>query len=158
MISLAMAEAIVSGGQWGTAPLTVLYDPGCPLCARLKSWLAGQSTTVPVEFVAAGSAQAHRRFPDLDHERTVRVLTVVGRGGEVYEGERAWLVCAWSLPSWQPVAEHFDGPLRRRIVGLVAGRVDAYRHRRMAATYGESCERCPSAAGRPVATSARCGS
>lgn len=129
-----MADAIVAGGRREHLTLAVLYDERCPLCRRLKTWLARQATLHPFEFVAADSAEARRRFPDLDHRRSKRVLTVVTSDGAVYEGERAWLVCGWALPAWQPVTESLGGRLRLRVVGLAARTADVYRHR---------CPTCP---------------
>ena len=129
-----MADAIVAGGRREHLALTVLYDERCPLCRRLKAWLARQATLHPFEFVAADSGEARRRFPDLDHRRSTRVLTVVTSDGAVYEGERAWLVCGWALPGWQPVTESLGGRLRLRLVALAARTADVSRHR---------CPTCP---------------
>ena len=129
-----MAEAIVEGGRRraeGLAGLTVLYDERCPLCRRLREWLAAQATLAPVEFVAADSPTAHRRYPGLDHRRTIRVLTAVGHDGAVYEAERAWLACGSLLPAWQPVAERFASGLRLRLARVGVRAVDGYRHRRL---------------------------
>jgi len=146
-----MAEALVVGSQARHRSLTVLYDERCPLCRRLKAWLAGQATLVPVRFVPAGGEAARRRFPELDHERTTTVLTVVTERGEVYEGERAWLVCGWALPAWQPLAERFSGRRGRRAAALAARAVDAYRHRLMVLDRSPetSCDRCRIAAPPP---------
>lgn len=138
-MTTAMADAIVAGATRRADPLTVLYDERCPLCRRLRAWLAGQPTTVPVAFVAADSPDSHRRFPSLEHRRTTTVLTVVSPDGEVFEGERAWIVCAWMLPAWQPVAEHLGGVAGRFAVRLVARVVDGYRHR-TTGTYGDPCD------------------
>jgi len=135
-----MAQAIVEGGQRGHTALTVLYDERCPLCRKLRGWLGRQATTLPIEFLAAASPEARRRFPTLDHQRTTTLLTVVARNGAVYEGERAWLVCAWALPRWQPVAEHFGSRLRLGLVRVMARGVDGYRHRLIRATYGDGCD------------------
>lgn len=129
MISAAMADAIVAGGLREQLTLTVLYDERCPLCRRLKAWLARQATLHPVTFVAAASPEARRRFPDLDHARTTRVLTLVSSDGAVYEGERAWLVCGWALPAWQPVTEGLGGRLRVRLVAIATRTAGVYRHR-----------------------------
>ena len=135
------------------AALTLLFDEGCPLCRRLRTWLGGQVTLAPVEFLAAASPEARRRFPALDHERSRSVLTAVRADGAVYEGERAWLVCAWLLPSWQGVAEHFGGRRLFVIRGL-AHLADSVRHyARRAGPYGEGCEdptRCRIAAPTPA--------
>ncbi|GAA0656061.1 hypothetical protein GCM10009535_38710 [Streptomyces thermocarboxydovorans] len=49
----------------------MLYDAGCSLCRFLRDWLARQRQLVPLEFVPAGSEEAHRRFPGLDHRGTL---------------------------------------------------------------------------------------
>lgn len=133
-----MADAIVAGGTREQLTLTVLYDERCPLCRRLKAWLARQATLHPVTFVAAASSEARRRFPHLDHPRTTRILTLVTSDGAVYEGERAWLVCGWALPAWQPVTEGLGGRARLRLVALAARTADVYRHR-----LAEPCLECP---------------
>ncbi|MDQ6936688.1 MAG: DUF393 domain-containing protein, partial [Actinomycetota bacterium] len=71
---------------------TVLYDADCALCRRAKNWLESQVQLLPLEFVAAASAEARRRYPTLDHQATLRDLTVVGEAGEVWRAERAWVV------------------------------------------------------------------
>jgi predicted DCC family thiol-disulfide oxidoreductase YuxK len=140
MMSPEMAVAIVQGGERGRPSLTVLYDERCPLCRRLKEWLGHQPTIAVFEFVAADSHLAHQRYPQLDHERTTRVLTVITSEGAVYEGERGWLACGWALPAWQPITEHFGSGIRLRVARLAARVVDGYRHRLLARN--EPCERC----------------
>lgn len=145
-MSMAMAEAIVAGGQRDQLSLTVLYDERCPLCRRLRRWLGEQPTLRSISFVAASSPEARARFPQLDHERTTRTLTVVASDGAVYESERAWLMCGWVLPSWQPVAEHFGTGIRLHLVRVATRLVDGYRHRFVSRS--GDCERCSVAAPR----------
>lgn len=90
--------------------LTVLYDADCPLCARFRDWLAGQSVLVPVELVAAGSAAARHRFPTLDHDRTLREITVVGDDGSVWTNEHAWVMCLWATRAHRALAERLARP------------------------------------------------
>jgi predicted DCC family thiol-disulfide oxidoreductase YuxK len=137
-----MATAWLEGQRRGPVPLTVLYDPRCPLCRRLRSWLAGRATLVPVELVAAASPEARRRFPYLDHLRTITVLTVVAADGAVFEGERAWLMCAWALPSWQALAERLGSGPAQSMVRVLVRAVDGYRHR-LLAVGGSGCTGCP---------------
>ena len=144
LMTLGMANAVIAGADRAAAPLTVLYDERCPLCRKLRAWLATQPTTISIAFLAAGSPEARRRFPFLDHERSMVVLTVVDPGGAVYEAERAWLACAWAIPRWQPVAERLNGRLRLKVVSAFAGGVDRYRHHAM----GRSCDGCTVAAPR----------
>jgi predicted DCC family thiol-disulfide oxidoreductase YuxK len=142
MVTPSMADAWLAGECRGRVPLTVLYDPRCPLCRRLRAWLTERTTMVPVHFLAAASAEAVHRFPGLDHQRTTTVLTAVAADGAVFEGERAWLVCAWALPSWQPVAERMGTRTGLRLVRVLAGAVDGYRHRQIARTYRGACGSC----------------
>ncbi len=149
MFTPLMADAWLEGEWRGRVPLTVLYDRRCPLCLKLRAWLAGLPTVVPIEFVPAASAEAVARFPDLNHSRTVTVLTVVAADGAVFAAERAWLVCAWALPSWRPVAERLGTRTGLPLVAVVARAVDWYRHRLIARSYREGCVRCRSTAPPP---------
>lgn len=81
--------------------LTVLYDARCPLCCRARAWLAQEPAYLPLYFIAAGSDEAMQRFPALDHTATLREITVVGDGGEVYYGAKAWLICLWALRDYR---------------------------------------------------------
>ena len=139
-MSIEMATAVVTGGGRTDLSLTVLYDERCPLCRRLRTWLGRQRTLHPIEFVAADSPEAHRRFPMLDHARTTRLLTVVASDGAVYEGERAWIVCGWTLPTWQPITEHAGAGIRLRVVRMTARLIDGYRHRRLPPR--DQCPQC----------------
>lgn len=141
-VSFAMAAATLDGDWRGIPALTVLYDERCPLCRRLRAWLASRPTLVPIQFLAAGSVEAVARYPGLDHVRTTTVLTVIAADGAVYEAERAWLVCAWALPAWQPLAEHLGGRGRLLAVKAATRLVDRHRHRTMRRIYGPGCDTC----------------
>ena len=86
--------------------LVVLYDAGCPMCARFRTWLVDQPRLVTVGAVPAGSAQARALLPHLDHASTLREITVVSDGGQVWTGAHAWVVCLWAT------VEHRDHALR----------------------------------------------
>lgn len=90
--------------------LTVLHDPGCPLCARFAAWLGRQRLLVPLDLVAAGSPEAARRFPTLDHARTLREITVVGSDGSVWTNEHAWVMCLWATRRHRALAERLARP------------------------------------------------
>lgn len=90
--------------------LTVLHDPGCPLCRRFAAWLTGQALLVPVELVPAGSEQARRLFPTLDHAQTLREITVVGDDGSVWTHEHAWVMCLWVTRAHRGLAERLARP------------------------------------------------
>lgn len=98
-----MTDATVEG-------LTVLTDQECPLCRRFAAWLARQPLLVPLELVPAASAQARRRFPSLDHDRTLEEVTVVGADGSVWTHEHAWVMCLWATRSHRGLAERLASP------------------------------------------------
>jgi hypothetical protein len=93
-----------------TTGLTVLTEPGCPLCRGLAGWLARQPLLVPLEIVPAGSAEARRRYPALDHTRSLEEVTVVGADGAVWTHEHAWVMCLWATRSYRGLAERLATP------------------------------------------------
>jgi predicted DCC family thiol-disulfide oxidoreductase YuxK len=95
-------------GRVGT--FTVLYDAGCPNCRAAHRWLAARDQLVPLDFVPAGSAQAQRRFPGLDHPATLRDLTVIAESGLVYVSDAAWLACLWALTDYRGMADRLGSP------------------------------------------------
>ncbi|MDQ1048082.1 thiol-disulfide oxidoreductase DCC family protein [Streptomyces sp. V4I2] len=88
--------------------LTVLYDAECSLCAFVRDWLVRQPQLVPLEPVPAGSDEARRRFPGLDHRATLDEITVVGDAGQVYRGAAAWIVTLWALRAHRPLAHRLS--------------------------------------------------
>ena len=127
-----------------SAPLqrvTVLYDSRCNLCRTARAWLERQPQLVPLEFLAAGSAEAARRYPYLDPAMTLEDLTVVGDAGEVWVGAKAWVVCLWALEGKRGLAQRLSAPAlmprARAVVSFVS------RHRRRLGTYGEGCDCTP---------------
>ncbi|MEU3723139.1 DCC1-like thiol-disulfide oxidoreductase family protein [Streptomyces sp. NPDC031705] len=85
--------------------LTVLYDADCPVCVHIRNWLLGQRQLVPLRLVPAASAEAWRRFPRLAHADTLREITVVGDGGQVWRGTDAFIVCLWALAEHRAKAD-----------------------------------------------------
>jgi predicted DCC family thiol-disulfide oxidoreductase YuxK len=100
------------------AGLTVLTDPGCPLCRRFADWLARQPLLVPLELLPAGSEEARRRYPALDHARTLEEVTVVGSDGSVWTHEHAWVMCLWATRTYRGLAERLARP---RLLPLARG-------------------------------------
>ncbi|MFD0316875.1 thiol-disulfide oxidoreductase DCC family protein [Streptomyces flavalbus] len=90
--------------------LTVLYDAQCPLCAHVRDWLRRQRQLVPLELVPAGSEEARRRFPGLEHRTTLEEITVVGDSGQVYRSSAAWIVVLWALREHRPLAHRLSTP------------------------------------------------
>ncbi|MFI6658284.1 thiol-disulfide oxidoreductase DCC family protein [Streptomyces sp. NPDC050523] len=95
--------------------LTLLYDAECSLCTFLRDWLTRQPQLVPLELVPAGSEQARRRFPALDHRATLDDITAVGDAGQVYRGAAAWIVTLWALREHRPLAHRLSTPSGARL-------------------------------------------
>lgn len=93
--------------------LTLLYDAECSLCTFLRDWLVRQPQLVPLELLPAGSEQARRRFPTLDHRATLDDITVVGDAGQVYRSAAAWIVTLWALREHRPLAHRLSTPAGR---------------------------------------------
>lgn len=106
---------------------TVLYDADCALCRRAKCWLETQPQLVALEFVPAASPEARRRYPALDHQATLRDLTVVGDNGKVWRAERAWVLCLWALAEHRLTAERLATPAMLPLARAVFGTVSANR-------------------------------
>ncbi|MFD7435034.1 thiol-disulfide oxidoreductase DCC family protein [Streptomyces sp. NPDC059861] len=111
--------AVAAGGRGAVRVpvrrLTVLYDAECSLCTFLRDWLARQRQLVPLDLVPAGSAEARRRFPGLDHRTTLDDITVIGDGGQVYQGAAAWIVTLWALREHRPLAHRLSTPAGTRL-------------------------------------------
>nr|WP_234390393.1 DCC1-like thiol-disulfide oxidoreductase family protein [Streptomyces sp. MMG1533] len=95
--------------------LTLLYDAECSLCTFLRDWLVRQPQLVPLELVPAGSEEARRRFPGLDHRATLDEVTVVGDAGQVYRDAAAWIVTLWALRAHRPLAHRLSTPSGARL-------------------------------------------
>ncbi|WP_020392152.1 thiol-disulfide oxidoreductase DCC family protein [Kribbella catacumbae] len=106
--------------------LVVLYDAHCGLCRRFKEWLAAQKPAgdgmggvVRLGFVAAGSTEARRLYPALDHAATLRDVTVVADDGSVYVGDRAWIVCLWATGEHRATAVRLSAPAMRPVARAI---------------------------------------
>jgi predicted DCC family thiol-disulfide oxidoreductase YuxK len=110
-----------SSGSSPVGRLVVLYDAGCPMCSRFRSWLVGQPHLVPVTAVPAGSAAARHLLPHLDHAATLREVTVVADTGAVWTGASAWVTCLWATAEHRDLATRLSTPL-----GLPVARTMAY--------------------------------
>ncbi|WP_063772040.1 thiol-disulfide oxidoreductase DCC family protein [Kitasatospora mediocidica] len=107
--------------------LTVLHDPGCPLCRGLTGWLRGQPQLVPLEFVAVASAEAYARYPQLDHDASLGEITVVADTGEVWRGPHAFVACLWALAEHRPLAQRLSTPAGLPLARAAAFAASKYR-------------------------------
>jgi predicted DCC family thiol-disulfide oxidoreductase YuxK len=102
--------------------LTVLYDAGCGFCISCRHWLEEQPKLVALDFVAARSPEAVRRFPDLTAEEDE--LVAVSDAGGVYRGARAFIMCLYALEEYREwslrLARPGLLPLARRAFELVS--------------------------------------
>src|SRR5687767_6909195 len=88
--------------------LTVLYDAGCPICVRCRTWMAEQPAYVELEFLPCASPEARRRYgavPWLGEE-----LVVASDSGQVWVGPAAFLLCLWALREWREWSYRLSGP------------------------------------------------
>ena len=89
----------------------------------------------------AGSPTARQRFPGLDHDATLRDITVVADTGEVYVGDGAWLACLWALVDYRAMADRLASPhllpVARRVVAAASAAREWTRH----AGYGGNDDR-----------------
>ncbi|MFF2507847.1 thiol-disulfide oxidoreductase DCC family protein [Streptomyces sp. NPDC058067] len=95
--------------------LVLLYDARCPLCTFLRNWLARQRQLVPLDLVPAGSEEARRRCPGIDHIATLSEITLVGDAGQIYRGPAAWVVTLWALAEYRPLAHRLSTPSGARL-------------------------------------------
>ncbi|MFJ8231601.1 thiol-disulfide oxidoreductase DCC family protein [Streptomyces sp. NPDC094448] len=116
--------------------LTVLFDAECGLCAHVRDWLARQRQLVPLDLVPAGSALARELFPGLDHQATLRRITVVGDRGQVYTDDAAFLVCLWALADHRDKAAWLVSPAGKPFIRAAVLAASAYRESTGAAGRG----------------------
>ena len=89
--------------------LTVLYDASCSICRAARDWIRAEPKYIAIDFVAAGSDAARRRFPGLDHEKTLTDVTAIDDAGNVYVGAKTWLMCLWALKAYRGWAMRLSG-------------------------------------------------
>ncbi|MFE5026838.1 thiol-disulfide oxidoreductase DCC family protein [Streptomyces sp. NPDC056656] len=125
--------------------LVLLYDAQCPLCTFLRNWLARQRQLVPLDLVPAGSEEARRRCPGIDHISTLSEITLVGDSGQIYRGPAAWVVTLWALSEYRPLSHKFSTPagarLARAAVLAAAKYRQAHRDQQVRKAVGSSYRR-----------------
>jgi predicted DCC family thiol-disulfide oxidoreductase YuxK len=76
---------------WPTvdAPVTILYDGTCVLCARSKGKLETWKTAPSMRFLTLQSPEARALVPDLEEKRYMGAMHVI-EGGTVYSAHEGW--------------------------------------------------------------------
>jgi predicted DCC family thiol-disulfide oxidoreductase YuxK len=104
--------------------LYVLYDSSCGLCSYLVPWMSDQPAACELKFVAAGSEEARRRFPEFRSAHRPEELVVISDEGAVYRGDSAYIVCLYALHSYRSVAIRLARPtfrpLARKVFALIS--------------------------------------
>lgn len=84
----------------------IVYDSECGLCSAIREWTMRQIPLVPIEFLAAGSEPALKRFGQLPEGE----LIVVADTGEIWLGNHAWVICLWALRDYREWSLRFSRP------------------------------------------------
>ncbi|HEU5076087.1 MAG TPA: DCC1-like thiol-disulfide oxidoreductase family protein [Polyangiaceae bacterium] len=88
--------------------LTVLFDPGCPLCRRCRDWMLTQPAYLPIQVIACTSERARREFREIPWLGDA--LVVVSDTRDVWAGPAAFLTCLWALEDWREWSYSLAGP------------------------------------------------
>jgi predicted DCC family thiol-disulfide oxidoreductase YuxK len=103
--------------------LTILYDAACGFCISCRHWLEEQPKLLDLDFVAAHSAEAARRFPELEAVKEEELVVVSDEGG-IYRGARGFIMCLYALEEYREwslrLARPGLLPLARRAFALVS--------------------------------------
>lgn len=104
--------------------LFVLFDGNCQMCRYCKDWLKTQRQVVALTFIEAGTLDARKLFPDLDHQKTLAELTVVADDGCFYQGTKAWLLVLWALADYRSWARTLASPemmpIARKFITMIS--------------------------------------
>ena len=90
--------------------LTVIYDPGCGFCSRVRSILETEPAYLAMEFLPYGGPAVMARYPGLCTGRAPELFVVDDAGG-VYEETAGYLMCLYATVSYRPLALRLSSPL-----------------------------------------------
>jgi predicted DCC family thiol-disulfide oxidoreductase YuxK len=86
--------------------------------------MSQQHSSCEVHYVAAGSTQARRLFPELLSTARPEELVVVSGEGVVYRGDDAFIMCLYALDSYRSLAVRVSRPafraLARRLFSMIS--------------------------------------
>jgi predicted DCC family thiol-disulfide oxidoreductase YuxK len=109
--------------------LHVLFDAKCELCRRVRFWLEGQQTFVPLAFVPLQAPDLEERFPGITALEPARQILVVSDSGDVWRGADAWIMCLWALREYRLWSQRLASPLLRPFARRICESLSRNRHR-----------------------------
>lgn len=86
--------------------LYVMYDAHCGLCTEARKWLRNQPAYIPLRLLPSDSEEVRRKFPGLPAGE----LAVVSEFGEMWLGDRAFIMCLWALRAYRRWARRLASP------------------------------------------------
>jgi predicted DCC family thiol-disulfide oxidoreductase YuxK len=104
--------------------ITIVFDATCGLCTRAKEWIGRQEPLIGISFIASGSPDARAKFPQLPADE----LAIIANTGEVWLGDRAWIVCLWALREYRDLAFKLTSPLLLMLAREAFSVVSGNRH------------------------------
>ena len=104
--------------------LYVMYDSHCGLCTEVRNWLRAQPAYLDLRVMASDSDEARRLFPSLPNDE----LAAVSDEGQVWLGDRAFIVCLWALREFRGWARRLASPILRPMARQAFAAVSQNRH------------------------------
>jgi predicted DCC family thiol-disulfide oxidoreductase YuxK len=111
------------------AELTVLYDGNCALCRASAERLRRHDRGHRIELLDLHDPSVPSRFPQVDHEKALRLMQAVDGDGRVSSGIDAWAEVAQTLPGWRVAAWVLHTPGVHALAGWVYAWVARNRYR-----------------------------
>ena len=109
--------------------LYVLYDRNCEFCRRCRIWLSQQPVYVPFVFLPFQDAEAECRFPELKELHPEKEIVVISDGGDVWQGEAAWVTCLWALREYREWSQRLAHPVLLPLAWRLCEALSAQRYR-----------------------------
>jgi predicted DCC family thiol-disulfide oxidoreductase YuxK len=89
--------------------MTVIYDPDCGFCARVRAILEDEPAYVPLTFMPYGGTATRARFPGLCSGPKPELIVVDAQGG-VYLETKAYLMCLYASRTYRALALRLASP------------------------------------------------
>lgn len=90
--------------------LTLIYDDSCEFCQRCANWLKVQTLRVPMTFLPASTARAHKLYSNEAWFK--QKLAVIDEHGCAWIDSPAFVMCLWATKRYRRIAGHLgDGSL-----------------------------------------------